>query len=131
MMRASNSVTRLIRFAPLALVCAVALAASGADLPVPAAVEAGQAFSIPTSGSGQATFYLLGPDHVAKRSVSLGSEIQIQAGDVKTAGRYQAILCSSSCISATFVVKAAQPAQLGFFLHPSRVPVSTPDSIDA
>jgi hypothetical protein len=28
-------------------------------------------------------------------------------------------------------VKAAQPAHLSFFLHPSRVPVSTPGSIDA
>jgi hypothetical protein len=28
-------------------------------------------------------------------------------------------------------VKAAQPAHLSFFLHPSRVPVSTPNSIDA
>ena len=41
------------------------------------------------------------------------------------------ILCGSSCTSATFEVKAAQPAHLSFFLHPSRVPVSTPDSIDA
>jgi hypothetical protein len=105
--------------------------ARAADLHVPATVEAGQAFSIPLQGSGQATFYLLGPDHVVKRSVSLGSDFQIQSSDVRSAGRYQVILCDSSCTSATFEVKAAQPAHLSFFLHPSRVPVSTPDSIDA
>jgi hypothetical protein len=101
------------------------------DLHVPASVEAGQAFSIPTEGSGQATFYVIGPDHVIKRGVNLGSEIQIQAADVTAAGMYQVLVCSQACSSARFEVKAAQPAKLSFFLHPSRVPVSTPDSIDA
>jgi hypothetical protein len=105
--------------------------AKAADLRVPASVEAGQSFSIPVDGSGQATFYLVGPDRVVKRTVSLGSDLQIQSSDVRAAGRYQAILCSSSCTSATFEVKAAQPAHLSFFLHPSRVPVSMPGSIDA
>ncbi len=105
--------------------------AKAADLRVPASVEAGQSFSIPVEGSGRATFYLVGPDHVVKRTVSLGSDLQIQSSDVRAAGRYQAILCSSACTSATFEVKAAQPAHLSFFLHPSRVPVSTPESIDA
>jgi hypothetical protein len=108
--------------------------ARAAELRVPAKVEAGQGFSIPAEGSGQATFYLLGPDHVVKRTVNLARDLQIQSSDVRAAGRYQVILCSSSsssCASATFEVKAAQPAQLSFFLHPSRVPVSTRDSIDA
>jgi hypothetical protein len=85
------------------------------------------------TGTGQATFYLVGPDHIVKRSLSLGSDLQIQSSDVRAAGLYQVILCgpASSCTSATFWVKAAQPAHLSFFLHPSRVPVSTPDSIDA
>ena len=107
--------------------------ARAAELRVPASVEAGRGFSIPAEGAGQATFYLLGPDHVVKRRVTLGSDLQIQSSDVRAAGRYQVILCgsSSTCTSATFDVKAAQPAQLSFFLHPSRVPVSTADSIDA
>jgi hypothetical protein len=114
--------------------------AQTAELHVPAIVEAGQSFSIPVVGSGQAsswqaTFYLVGPDHVVKRSVSLGSDVQIQSSDVRGAGRYQVVLCgstpSSSCASATFWVKAAPPAHLSFFLHPSRVPVSTRDSVDA
>lgn len=103
------------------------------ELRVPATVEAGQGFSIPAVSHGQATFYLLGPDHVVKRSVSPGSDLQIQSSDVRSAGRYQVILCDSaaSCDSASFWVKAAAPAHLSFLLHPSRVPVSTRDSIDA
>lgn len=119
--------------AGLALLCVSPVLAAAADLHAPAVVEAGQNFSISVVGSGQATFYLLGPDHVVKRTVSLGSDLQIQSSDVRSAGRYQAILCdsSSSCTSATFEVKASQAAHLSFFLHPSRVPVSLPDSIDA
>lgn len=115
----------------LALLCVLPGWARAAELHVPATVEAGQSLSIPVEGSGQATFYLLGPDHVVKRTVSLGSDLQIQSSDVRAAGRYQVILCDPSCASATFEVRAAEPAHLSFFLHPSRVPVSTPDSIDA
>ena len=118
-------------FGPILLLSMLCLLASAGELRVPAAIEAGQAFSIPTEGSGQATFFLIGPDHAAKRTVALGSEIQIQAEELNAAGRYQAILCSQTCQSSAFEVKAAQPARLSFFLHPSRVPVSTPDSIDA
>jgi hypothetical protein len=119
------------RVAGLALLCALPGWASAADLRVPASVEAGQAFSIPVEGSGQATFYLLGSDHVVKRTVSLGGDVQVQSSDIRSAGLYQVILCESSCTSATFEVKASQPAHLSFFLHPSRVPVSSPGSIDA
>jgi hypothetical protein len=105
--------------------------ARAAELQVPALVEAGRGFTISVDGSGQGTFYLVGPDHVVKRTVSLGGDLQIQSSDVRAAGRYQLIVCGSSCNSAVFDVKAARPAHLSFFLHPSRVPVSTPDSIDA
>jgi hypothetical protein len=126
-----NGFAPFTRLALLALLCALPGWAQTAELQVPAAVEAGRGFTIPLAGSGQATFYLIGPDHVVKRSVSLGDDLQIQSGDVQAAGRYQVIVCSSTCNSAMFEVKAAQPAHLSFFLHPSRVPVSTRDSIDA
>lgn len=114
-----------------ALVCAAPGWAWAADLTVPALVDAGQAFSIPTEGSGQATFYLVGPGHVVKRTVSLGSDVQILSSDVRDSGSYEVILCGSACSSAVFEVKASRPEHLSFFLHPSRVPVSTPGSIDA
>lgn len=121
------------RLAGLTLLCVLPAWARAAELQVPAIVEAGQAFSVPMDGfgSGQATFYLVGPSHVVKRTVSLGRDLPIQSSDVRAAGRYQLILCTPSCTSATFEVKGAQPVHLSFFLHPSRVPVSTPDSIDA
>ena len=115
----------------VALMALCALPAMAADLHPPANVQAGQAFSIPVQGSGGATFYLVGPDNVVKRDVKLGGDLRIEANEVRAAGRYQAILCDSGCTSASFEVKAAPPAHLSFFLHPSRVPVSTPNSIDA
>jgi len=121
------------RAAALVLLSLLSGWARAGELHVPAVVGAGQAFLISVGGSGQGTFYLVGPDDVVKRTVSLRNDVQIQASDVRSAGRYRAILCdsSSSCTSATFDVKAAPPAHLSFFLHPSRVPVSYPDSIDA
>ncbi len=122
----------LIGAALCALVASVlALSATAVELRVPPTVEAGHGFSIPTEGSGEAIFYLIGPDHVVKRTVTLSGELQIQSSDVRAAGRYQVILCGSSCTSAGFEVVASQAAHLSFFLHPSRVPVSSPDSIDA
>jgi hypothetical protein len=117
--------------ASLAFVFTFSASAYAAEVRVPTTVQAGQAFSISLPGSGQATFYLVGPDQVVKRSVNLGNDLQIAANDVHAAGQYHAILCDSSCTSATFEVTAAQPAHLSFFLHPSRVPVSSPGSIDA
>jgi hypothetical protein len=115
----------------LVLLCTLTGWVKAAELHVPAFVEAGQTFSISVTGSGEATFYLVGPDHVVKRSVNLGSDLQIQSSDVRAAGRYRVIICDSSCTSAAFEVKAGQPSHLSFFLHPSRVPVSSPDSVDA
>ena len=114
-----------------AALCWCATFAAAAEVHAPAAVEAGQAFSIHTEGTGSASFYLLGPDHVLRRNVSLGNDVEIASSDVKTAGQYRVIVCDGSCSSTTFEVKAAEPSRLSFFLHPSRVPVSSRDAIDA
>ena len=105
--------------------------AGASDIRVPPAVEAGRAFSISVGGSGRGTLYLIGPDHVAKRTVDLGSSVEIESADVRSAGVYRVIVCDRSCTSTSFEVKATQPAHLDFFLHPSRVPVSSAGSIDA
>jgi hypothetical protein len=115
----------------LTLACLLPALASAAEVRVPATVQAGQAFSIHLDGSGNATLYLLGPDHVVKRGVRLGSDVDIASSDVHSAGRYRLIVCDASCSSTSFEVKASEPAQLSFFLHPSRVPVSSRDSIGA
>ena len=114
-----------------ALLCVLSLAASALEVHAPNTVVAGQGFTISLGGSGSATFYLLGPDRIMKRNVDLGSNVQIDSSDVETAGRYKIILCADSCTSAAFEVTATQPADLSFFLHPSRVPISSPDSINS
>ena len=106
-----------------------AYSAHAAQLQVPATVVANNPVTISTSGSGQATFYLIGPAHVAKRQVQLGSEIKIDPAEVKDAGRYIALLSTGD--AAAFYVVAGQAAALGFLDHPSRVPVAENDAISA
>ncbi|PYX89564.1 MAG: hypothetical protein DMG68_04665 [Acidobacteria bacterium] len=106
--------------------------ALAAEVHPPAQVTAGNSFSISTTGSGNATFYLVGPSHVLKRDVKLGQEITVGPDDVKIAGRYVAIACGSDgCNSAALYVGAGAPDRLSFLLHPSRVPVKAGDAINA
>src|ERR1700730_788243 len=104
--------------------------AQGADLLLPTEVTAGQPTVIATSGSGEATFYLLGPGHISRKQVRLGQEIPLDPDQERTAGRYQTILCSTNgCRSAFFYVTPASPARLSFLVHPSRVPVKQQNAI--
>ena len=99
---------------------------------VPPTSIAGEAVKIGTQGNGTGTFFLIGPDHVVKKTVSFGKDIEIGTEDVSSAGTYAAIACGGSdCSSAHFNVVPASPAQLIFFLHPSRVPVSSSDAVNA
>jgi hypothetical protein len=116
---------RLLGF--LLLTAAVAYAA---ELNVPARVTAGNGISIPTSGSGSATFYLAGPTHSAKRTVKLGSEIRIAPQELRDAGRYVVVLqTNGGTESASFFVVPAAPDQLSFLVRPSRVPAAAPGAI--
>jgi hypothetical protein len=109
-----------------------AVEAHAAELQVPKQVTAGNAFSIPTTGSGSATFYLVGPSHSAKRQVKLGSGIEVAEDEIRTSGRYIATLCSSDgCESADFFVAATNPAHLSLLVHPSRVRVATNNAMSA
>ena len=114
-----------------AALCLVAcsLAGMAQDLRVPASVTAGDEATIPTTGSGKATFYLLGPGISRKGDVNLGEEIHLQPKDLRNAGDYLALVCSDSCHSGTFYVMAAKAASLTFLVHPSRVPVAQDDAV--
>ncbi|HVO64141.1 MAG TPA: hypothetical protein VMT53_24690 [Terriglobales bacterium] len=115
-----------------ALLCLALAFAHAADLQVPAQVTAGNAFAIPASGSGDATLYLIGPSSVVKRTVKLGMEIKVAGDEVQSAGRYVAIVCNGDgCSSNSFSVVAADPAKVSFLLHPSRVPVTAVNAINA
>jgi len=80
----------------LALACAASQWSAGASLRVPDHVQAGQELSIPTSGSGDATLYLFGPNHVAKRTVKLGAPVTLAGDELLSAGRYVVVLNGES-----------------------------------
>jgi hypothetical protein len=110
----------------LTLACAASQLMVAASLQVPVHVQAGQELSIPTSGSGEATLYVFGPIHVAKRTVKLGQPVELAADELATAGRYVVVLKDDS---ATFFVTAGPVASVAFLARPSRVPASTRDVV--
>jgi len=112
-------------------VVALAAVALSQDLNVrvPSAAVAGESISIGTTGSGSATFYLIGPTVSLKHDVQLGSEIVVPSKQTEIAGQYKAVVCVDHCQSADFYVAPAKPASLTFLVHPSRVPVEQNDAI--
>jgi hypothetical protein len=100
--------------------------AQAAHVTLPKFVEAGRAFSIPSSGSGKATFYIIGVGQVLKRDVVLGEPVFFAPGALFNAGHYVALLTGDSGTeSGAFdVLPTANPANLTFLARPSRLPVS-------
>jgi hypothetical protein len=115
------------------LLCSLATAmpAAAAELHAPKDIAAGTDFSITLDGSSQGTFYLIGPATAKKHAVENAREISVPGTDIEKAGNYQAILCSSECVSTDFYVHAAEPDRLSLLVHPSRVPVATTNAISA
>lgn len=99
--------------------------ASGWDMTLPKTVKAGDAFSIQTAGSGDATLYIVGPGQVLKRDVQLGGITSFPAGSLYNAGRYVVILSGDSSTESDLfdVVPVDQPKELSFLAKPSRLPV--------
>jgi hypothetical protein len=110
----------------LALACAASQWLAGASFQVPDRIQAGQELSIPTSGSGDATLYLFGPSHVAKRSVKLGAPVKLAGDEFASAGRYVMVLNGESSI---FFVTAGAVSSVAFIARPSRVPAATKDVV--
>jgi len=110
---------------------ALSMRAQEVELRAPSKVIAGGGFAIATTGHGSAMFYLVGPGRALKRTIQLGQEITISGNDVAASGLYQAIACGSPCVNTTFQVLPSEPARLSFLLHPSRVPVSSGNAINA
>ena len=108
----------------------LALAQTG-DLNLPKNVEAGNAFSIQTTGSGKAVLYIVGPAQVLRRDVQLGKATWFAPKEIHNAGHYLAVLVGgSSTESGAFdVIAAHQPAALSFLAKPSRLPVDVRDGI--
>lgn len=101
-----------------------------AEIHAPASATAGSAITISTSGSGDATFYLLGPASASKEATKAGSDIPLDGSRLDHAGRYIAILCASDgCSSTSFFVHPGAANRLSLLVHPSRVPVDSPNRI--
>jgi hypothetical protein len=118
------------RFSKILIAIVAALAfvalAQAADLRVPATVAAGNGLSIPSSGSGSAMMYLVGPGTAVKRQVQLGQAIQLTADDLQGAGRYTVVIGDDS---ANFYVTSGPVSSIAFLARPSRVPSNTPNVI--
>ena len=107
-----------------------AYAARAAEIKVQQHVIAGQGLTIPTSGDGEEIFYLIGPAHVAKRTVKLGEPILIAPEELRTAGRYVVALGKGDgAARASFYVTAGKPTNINFLARPSRVPAARSGAI--
>lgn len=115
----------------LALVVPVAAWSQVAGLSVPGSVVAGSPFSVVTSGSGKAAFYLSGPGGILRRDMELGTTLQFSAADIYNAGHYIAILVAASSTSTGTldVLPAPHPETLSFLARPSRLPVGVHSGI--
>jgi len=122
---------KLILIALMAIACWYAVdSANAAELRVSSNAVAGQPISITASGEGDGTLYLVGPGQVIKRSVKLGNDIQIKGEELRTAGRWIAVVRSGgNSQSQAFWVKPGQPENINFLARPSRVPVSQQNAI--
>jgi hypothetical protein len=112
-------------------VSASAIWAEGGSLSLPKSVEAGSAFSIPSTGSGKATLYIVGLGQVLKRDIQLGETTSFPAGTLFNAGEYVTFLTSGTTTESDVfeVVPESKPAELSFLAKPSRLPVSLHDGI--
>ncbi len=121
--------TRMRSYAYLPSIVALAMFATvafAADLRVPATVVAANGLSIPTSGSGSATLYLVGPGTALKRQVQLGQDVLLSSDEVQNAGHYTVVIGDDS---ASFYVTAGPVSSIAFLARPSRVPADTPNVI--
>ncbi|KAA6461300.1 hypothetical protein DYQ86_12580 [Acidobacteria bacterium AB60] len=112
----------------MVLAAALPLLAQG-GLTVPRTIEAGSAFSVQSSGSGQGTLYIVGPGQVLKRDVQLGSSVNFEAGALYNAGHYLVFLSGSGDTASLDVLPSSKVADVSFLARPSRLPVGLRDGI--
>jgi hypothetical protein len=101
--------------------------ARAAELHLPQNAAAGQPLSIGTGGNG--TLYLVGPGQVIKKEFKSGGNVEIKGEELRSAGRWIAIVRGDSNQSQVFWVKPGKPGKLNFLARPSRVPVARPNVI--
>jgi hypothetical protein len=112
----------------LALLAGATAFAQG-GLTVPKTVQAGSAFSIESTGGGQATLYIVGPQQVMRREVQLGAAISIPEGMLYNAGRYTVFVSTAPNDVASLEVTPAKVSELNFLARPSRLAVGLHNGI--
>lgn len=115
---------RPISFFFSTLLLAPSLFAQNIGLQAPESIAAGDSFSIQTTGSGNATLYIVGPNQVLKRDAQLGRSLSFPSGTLHNAGHYLVILKtdSSSSKAELDVLPAATPSELSFSPGPPDFP---------
>src|SRR5690349_2381425 len=114
----------------LATLMILATGAWAADVRVPSTAVAGQNMTIATSGSGDATLYVVGPGTAIKRDIKLGSEVEIKGEQLRKSGFYEVAVKSGDGDSTKqLYVAPAAPEKINFLARPSRVPVGEPKVI--
>src|SRR3954468_2711070 len=97
----------------------LAVFAQGPAVTAPPNARAGGSINVSTGGSGEGTFYVIGPGHVSKRKIQLGSEVEIKGAELQTTGSYHLLACGDGgCGDARMFVVPTQPEKLAFLLHP-------------
>ncbi|MFZ1942551.1 MAG: hypothetical protein WCD77_15060 [Acidobacteriaceae bacterium] len=123
---------RLASLAVVALIATLPLAnAQDGGMNLPKTIEAGSAFSIPSTGTGNAVLYIVGPSQVLKRDVQLGEAAYFPAGSLYNAGHYLALLVAGSAKNSGWfnVAPATKPANLSFMAKPSRLSIGLHNGI--
>lgn len=105
--------------------------AFGQDLGLPDKVVAGSGFTVQTSGSGDGSLLIVGPDQAIKKNVHLGRAVSIAPGTLYNAGHYTVVVSGGGGdqTGSLDVVPAAEPAKMSFLARPSRLPVGLHDGI--
>jgi hypothetical protein len=99
--------------------------AQDAGLTLPPTILAGDALQVSSSGSGNGSLYIIGFGKVLKKSIQLGTIVNLPAGTLVHSGHYVVILSSTSGTnSATLdVLPSERPVKVSFQAEPSRLPV--------
>lgn len=105
--------------------------AQGGNVSLPARIVAGSAFSVQTSGSGDAVLYIIGPGQALRRNLHLGAPVSFPSGSLYNAGRYVAVLVAGPSVEKhpLDVLPTNKPADLSFIAKPSRLPVGLHNGI--
>src|SRR6185437_7067863 len=109
-----------------------ALQLAGAQsLILPETIQAGAAFDVQTSGSGNGTLYIVGPSQVLQQKVTLGQTASFDSGTLTNAGIYTVILTGGTSTEhrTLNVLPAKDAAHITFLARPSRLPVNLHNGI--